>query len=63
MKRNAIRIIGRRPTKGKDFAEWFVFAKSATLLEDWYHALLHASMLPADGAAAAPVPGAAKQTD
>ena len=30
----------------KRFAQWFVFAKSATQLEDWYHALLHASLLP-----------------
>lgn len=32
--------------KRKRFAQWFVFAKSATQLEDWYHALLHASLLP-----------------
>lgn len=52
MKRNAIRIVGKitSESRGKgvkvDYNEWFLFAKSATLLEDWYHALLHASVLP-----------------
>ena len=71
MKRNAIRIVGRLhpslayggaskgkgKTKGK-FTEWFLFAKSATLLEDWYHALLQASFLPPDKASPNPLPGA-----
>lgn len=68
MKRNAIRIVGRlHPSlayggasngKGKakrKFTEWFLFAKSATLLEDWYHALLHASFLPPDKASSTSV--------
>lgn len=27
-------------------AQWFIFCKSASQLEDWYHVLLHASLLP-----------------
>lgn len=27
-------------------AQWFIFCKSASQLEDWYHSLLHASLLP-----------------
>ncbi|KDN41516.1 hypothetical protein K437DRAFT_172694 [Tilletiaria anomala UBC 951] len=71
MKRNAVRIVGKLPpalstklTKGHvkalDFTEWFIFAKSATLLEDWYHALLHASLLPLPDHSA---PGAWKGAD
>ncbi|UZJ51008.1 hypothetical protein CBS101457_000328 [Exobasidium rhododendri] len=50
-KRNAIRIVSIAKTKGvvgekRKFAQWFVFCKSASVLEDWYHAILHASMLP-----------------
>ncbi|PWN89682.1 hypothetical protein FA10DRAFT_268204 [Acaromyces ingoldii] len=61
-KRNAVRIVStgassrsssssrplqqQQQRRRKRFAQWFVFAKSATQLEDWYHALLHASLLP-----------------
>lgn len=49
VKRNAIRIVslGTETTTGTTrYAQWFVFAKSATTFEDWYHALVHASLLP-----------------
>jgi hypothetical protein len=58
-KRNAIRIVSPAAGGARDkFAtrdEYFVFAKSASDLEDWYHALLHASLLHA-----APHAGAAQ---
>ncbi|KAN0060376.1 hypothetical protein ACQY0O_007705 [Thecaphora frezii] len=59
MKRNAIRILGSgagRPdgrTSGsasdrgqQQRLQWFVFCKSTTSMEDWYHALLQASFMP-----------------
>ncbi|KAK0554788.1 hypothetical protein OC846_000527 [Tilletia horrida] len=51
VKRNAVRIVSFNTTKDADpaFSQWFVFAKSASQLEDWYHCLVHASWLPKKG--------------
>lgn len=51
VKRNAIRIVsmggpGLIANEKIRFAEWFVFAKNAYQLEDWYHAFISASLLP-----------------
>lgn len=51
VKRNAIRIVsmggtGLVASEKVRFAEWFVFAKNAYQLEDWYHAFISASLLP-----------------
>ncbi|PWN37713.1 uncharacterized protein FA14DRAFT_18230 [Meira miltonrushii] len=51
VKRNAIRIVsmggaGMVTSEKVRFAEWFVFAKNAYQLEDWYHAFISASLLP-----------------
>ncbi|CAO1631925.1 unnamed protein product [Jaminaea pallidilutea] len=45
-KRNAIRILGPAPSPGGKRPEWFIFLKPATSFEDWYHALIHASLSP-----------------
>lgn len=52
VKRNAIRIVSMGGAAQSHlgekvrFAEWFVFAKNAYQLEDWYHAFISASLLP-----------------
>lgn len=52
-KRNAIRIISTATiaSSRQSPAEWFVFLRSSTSLEDWYHALVHASLVPLDSSA------------
>ncbi|PWN19591.1 hypothetical protein BCV69DRAFT_284222 [Microstroma glucosiphilum] len=44
-KRNAIRIV---TPSTSPLQQWFVFLRSSTTLEDWYHALIHASLAPTD---------------
>ncbi|KAE8205486.1 hypothetical protein A4X06_0g746 [Tilletia controversa] len=48
VKRNAVRIVSFNSDAAGStpYSQWFVFAKSATQLEDWYHSLIHASWLP-----------------
>ncbi|KAE8243932.1 hypothetical protein A4X13_0g6884 [Tilletia indica] len=52
VKRNAVRIVSFNAnatggsTASTPYSQWFVFAKSATQLEDWYHSLIHSSWLP-----------------
>ena len=56
MKRNAIRIVGssvgrnsssaRTSKLGKQRPQWFLFCKNNYYMEDWYHALLQASLMP-----------------
>lgn len=48
-KRNAIRIV---TPSTSPLQQWFVFLRSSTTLEDWYHALIHASLAPADSSEA-----------
>ncbi|CBQ68182.1 conserved hypothetical protein [Sporisorium reilianum SRZ2] len=56
MKRNAIRIVGsavgrnssstRTSKLSRRRPQWFLFCKNNYVMEDWYHALLQASLLP-----------------
>ncbi|PWN26958.1 hypothetical protein BDZ90DRAFT_240603, partial [Jaminaea rosea] len=48
-KRNAVRILA----PGSARTQWFVFFRSATDFEDWYHALYYASLLPTSSSASA----------
>ncbi|PWY97301.1 hypothetical protein BCV70DRAFT_208684 [Testicularia cyperi] len=67
MKRNAIRIVGSamgrnvssadakaggRSARKRRRPQWFVFCKNNYFMEDWYHALLAASLMPETGAGA-----------
>ncbi|CDS01460.1 hypothetical protein, partial [Sporisorium scitamineum] len=59
MKRNAIRIVGsalgrnnsstRTSKLSRGRPQWFLFCKNNYVMEDWYHALLQASLLPDPG--------------
>lgn len=61
MKRNAIRIVGsavgrsssssRASRSSRRRPQWFLFCKNNYAMEDWYHALLQASLMPEPGTA------------
>ena len=53
-KRNAVRILANTSSTAPVSAtsprpQWFVFFRSATNFEDWYHALYYASLQPTNG--------------
>lgn len=58
MKRNAIRIVGsavgRASKSSRRRPQWFLFCKNNYFMEDWYHALLQASLVPDPSATARP---------
>ena len=60
MRRNAIRIVGSAPSRSSQLSpavdgdrtahqrrpQWFIFCKNTVTMEDWYHSLIQASLMP-----------------